>query len=86
MNTNWLAIVAVAGVAAAVLWPPGAPAPSDDNQVRNDSVWAPPRPIVKGAETAQAIREEAAGGRFEWKIQDAGAPRESTQNGPLCIE
>ena len=86
MNTNWLAIVTVARVAAAVLRPPGAPAPSDDNQVRIDSVWALPRPIVKGAESAQAIREEAAGGRFEWKIQDAGAPRESTQKGPLCIE
>ena len=37
MNTNWLAIVAVAGVAAAVLRPPGAPAPSDEKQVRIDS-------------------------------------------------
>ncbi len=89
MNTNWLAIVAVAGVAAAVLWPPGAApvqAPSDEKQVRNDSVWALPRPFIKGAETAQAIRGEAGGGRFEWKFQDAGAPRESTQIGPLCIE
>jgi len=86
MTMNWLVIVAVAGAAAAVLWPPGAPAPSDEKQVRNDSVWALPRPIVKGAETAQAMREEAAGGRFEWEHQDAGAPRESSQNGPLCIE
>ncbi len=86
MNTNWLAIVAVAGVAAALLRPPGAPAPSDEKQAWNDSVWALPRPFIKGAETAQAIREEAGGGRFERKFQDAGATRDSTQIGPLCIE